>query len=258
MLMTFLHILQIIGIILLVLLGIVIVLLLIILFDPIRYKFLLNYDAYISDNDGKSNYCYIKLKWLLNIVSCKIDISLKGMDYDFRIFGFKSNLLDKYLFDKSDSKDENDINDYLDDKKSQAEDISEENIESDSNDASVENDKNKSDETSINSEEASKELLDEIEEIWEDLVSDDENEENVYDNSFTKKGLKGFFSNLKHIDFKRLTFKNFIRELKKVFLRIIYTIREIIKAIYKSAKKICEKYNSAVGKYGEPLRDKLN
>lgn len=221
--MTFLHILQIIGIILLVLLGIVIALLLIILFDPIRYKFLLNYDAYIADNDGKSNYCYIKLKWLLNIVSCKIDISLKGMDYDFRIFGFKSNLLDKYLFDKSDSKDEND--------------------------ASVENYKNKSDETSINSEETSKELLDEIEEIWEDLVSDEENEENeknVYDNSFTEKGLKGFFSNLKHIDFKRLTFKNFIRELKKVFLRIIYTIRDIIKAIYKSAKKICEKYNLIV------------
>ena len=79
-----------------------------------------------------------------------------------------------------------------------------------------------------------------------DLVSDEENEENVYDNSFNEKGLKGFFSNLKHIDFKRLTFKNFIRELKKVFLRIIYTIRDIIKAIYKSAKKICEKYNLIV------------
>ena len=61
MLMTFLHILQIIGIILLVLLGIVIVLLLIILFDPIRYKFLLNYDAYIENDDEKSNYCYLKL-----------------------------------------------------------------------------------------------------------------------------------------------------------------------------------------------------
>lgn len=244
--LTFLHILQIVGIILLVLLGIVIALILIILFDPIRYKLLLNYDAYIENDDEKSNYCYLKLKWLLNVVTCKVDIGLKGIDYDFRIFGFKSNLLDKYLFDKSDSKNEDDINDYLDDKKSQEEDINEENIVSNLNDQSdedVENVENNSDETAINTEEESKELLDEIEEIWEDLVSDDENEENVYENNSSKKGLKGFFRNLKHIDFKRLTLKNFVRELKKVFLRIIHTIRDIIKAIYKSVKKICEKYN---------------
>ena len=224
---TFIHILQIIGIIILVLLAIVIALLLIVLFDPIRYRFLLNYDAYKDDNN---NYCFIKLRWLLNIVSCRIDIGLKGIDYDFRLFGFKSKLLDKYLFDKSD--DDIDKNDDLfdndDEMSGNNASINNLNENEDSvnevknNKEIVENYTEENPELDIKEgQEDSTELLDEIEEIWEDLVSEDENDQDEFESISGKKSFNKLFKDLKHIDFKRLTLKKFFRFVIKDLSSII-------------------------------------
>lgn len=245
---TFIHILQIIGIIILVLLAIVIALLLIVLFDPIRYRFLLNYDAYKDDNN---NYCFIKLRWLLNIVSCRIDIGLKGIDYDFRLFGFKSKLLDKYLFDKSD--DDIDKNDDLfdndDEMSGNNASINNLNENEDSvnevknNKEIVENYTEENPELDIKEgQEDSTELLDEIEEIWEDLVSEDENDQDEFESISGKKSFNKLFKDLKHIDFKRLTLKKFFREFIKTIGKIIESIKGVIKAIIKSVKKLYEKY----------------
>lgn len=239
---TFIHILQIIGIIILVLLGIVLALILLILFDPIRYKFLLNYDAY-SDVGGKEdNYCFIKLKWILNLISCRIDIGLKGIQYDFRILGIKSNLLDKFVFGKSDNdKEKYEINEYLEernDSKLYDEDLTKEDLKENSKDIDKVNDK--VDETEKKSQEESTQLLDDIEEIWEDLVSDNEYEQE--DEFSEEKGFKKIFKNIKHINFKNLTFRNFFKELKNVLLGFMHTIKGIIVAIFKSVKKLYEKY----------------
>ena len=243
MLGTVLHVLSIIGTVLLVILAILIVLILFVAFAPLKYKFVVKYNAYADTN----NICFVKLSWLWHIVKFRADISREGMDYTFRLFGFKSKLLDKYL-DK-DSDDEIDdyeelddslvtfgssIDETIDDKIHTSLDEDDYNKYNYNKDNSNEDNMHTDIENGMDRENNSKDnqLLDEIEQIWEDLISDNEDFNDDYTEE--KDNKKGKWKKI----FTTNPFKLFTQFIKE----IIKHIKNIIKGIINTIKSLVRKY----------------
>ena len=83
-------ILKILGIVLLSVLGIAIFLILIILFVPIRYKLYAKINGNASDT-----FAYVKISWLLHILSFKLLFKNSKLEQIIRIIGIKYKKKDK-------------------------------------------------------------------------------------------------------------------------------------------------------------------
>lgn len=243
---TVLHILQIIGISILILLAIIFLLFIFILIDPIRYKLILDYDAY----DTKEEIGCLKLNWLLNIVRCNVYIGLKGIKYDFRLFGFKSNLLDKYL-----GNDKEDTEDKVDSLEVKNEEDANKNIDTISDNLYNNEDKikeidketNKIDVNKkiIETKDDEKEVLDDIEEIWEDLVSDTPDID-TYDKKEKKSLFKTLFNQREKFSFKKILPKYLVKKIISFLKNIFKGIKGIIRAIIKTIKVLMRKYELVI------------
>lgn len=239
MLVTVLKVLSIIGIILLVILAVAIVLILFVLLAPLNYKFIVKYNR----DNGQSNICFLKLNWLSYIVRLRIDIGLKGIEYELRLFGFKSRLLDKYLGDKSDNDDYDEeyekesVSQISRNKNKDNQDIDDGNYE-DYEDLStcvpINNDEEISLLTknmSMRQDDEDDDLLEEIDEIWEDLVSEVE-----YDAEDTKP----------KFSFKKIFKTNPIKAIIKFIKLIIKRVKGLILAITKTINVLINKYELVV------------
>lgn len=248
-----LHILQIIGIALLILLAVAVFLVIFVLITPLRYKLIVNYDA----QDSKEYIGYLNLSWLLSIIRCKVKMGLKGIEYEFRLFGFKSKLLEKLIFnsDKESSEDiEEDIEENIEENKA---DISnnKEIAQNKAEDKKIEGKCETNDELDIDLEDkdddldhTEENLLEDIEDIWEDLVSETDD-----DNSYEKERKKKF--SFKDIFNKDVFNKDNLKKISPVYIikKIIGFIKGIfkgtkalVKAIYKTIKQIIYKYELAI------------
>ena len=228
---TVLHILQIIGISILILLAIIFLLFIFILIDPIRYKLILDYDAY----DTKEEIGCLKLNWLLNIVRCNVYIGLKGIKYDFRLFGFKSNLLDKYLGnDKEDTEDKVDslVVKNEEDAYKNIDTISDNLYNNEDKIKEIDKETNKIDVNKkiIETKDDEKEVLDDIEEIWEDLVSDTPDID-TYDKKEKKSLFKTLFNQREKFSFKKILPKYLVKKIISFLKNIFKGIKGIIRAI---------------------------
>lgn len=229
-------VLGIIGIILLIILAIAILLILFVVIAPLKYKFIFNYD---KDKEHR-NSCYLKLNWLCHIVRCRIDIGLHGIDYELRLFGFKSRLLDKYLGkDDEDDTDEYEAKDNefnTDDYNyNDYEDI---NLDNSSNDMMqddtirlIDEDYSSNSDSNNGEKDISEHemLLDEIEEIWEDLISESEYEYDDYDEEDESKFSWKKIFRTNPVKLLIGYIKILIRRVKAFFVGVLNTINALLR-----------------------------
>ena len=84
MLSVILTILKIIGIILLVILGLLLTIVLVVLFVPVRYR---SEGSFAKTEEGFKDEVFVRVTWLLHIVSITFKLKDKDADFNIRIFG---------------------------------------------------------------------------------------------------------------------------------------------------------------------------